>query len=298
MQEATYTHVAFADESNWNHGRFRSLSLVSATVKNARALHRELDIIRQEHNAKEFKWTNTKWRHGIALADFFFQRCDRMRVDVLIWDIEDSRHKNVYRRDDKANFARMYYHLLHNVLKKRWSDGACWRIYPDEQKEVDWLKLEECLGWQSWAFEENLFTRMDPASGLRQFYDINEFSCVSSIKFLLIQLADMFAGLAAYSYSAFDKYQQWKRDQDTAPDLFDSDGVSIEKLTFSKSDKERLPVLHHVREEAGRRNFQVSLDSSNGLSTKNPAKPLNFWLYIPQRPTDKAPVKPVRRYSS
>lgn len=292
--ELRYTHIAFADESNWNRGRFRSISLVSTAVEDARAFHRDLEALRQTQGKSEYKWTGAKQRHGIALADFFFQRHDRMRVDVLTWDTEDSRHKDVRHRDDKANFARMYYHLLHNVLKRRWPDGARWLICPDEQKEVDWLTLEQCLAWKSWAVEENLFTQSADLPELREFYNIMGFSCVSSKKYLLIQLADLFAGLAAYSFTAFDKYVQWKNDQDGTPLLFNSCDCCNEKLKLSNNDKERLPILHYVRKEARKQTLGVSLKLSNGLCTRNPNKPLNFWLYTPQRSNDKAPIKSGR----
>lgn len=181
-----------------------AISLVSAAVEDARAFHRELDALRQSHGRIEHKWSRTKRGHGIALVDFFFAHRDQMRVDVLVWDIEDSRHGCLRNRDDKANFVRMYYHLLHNVLKRRWPDGARWLICPDAQAEVDWDTLEQCLGWKSWAVEENLFTHCGE-SGLREYYNIHEIRCVCSKELLLIQLADLFAGLAAYSYRAFDK---------------------------------------------------------------------------------------------
>ena len=286
-----YTHVAFADESNWNQGRFRSISLVSAAVEDARKYHIELNTLRKSHNKTEYKWKDAKKYHGIELVDFFFARCDRMRVDVLVWDIEDSRHVGLRYRDDKANFARMYYHLLHNVLKRRWPDGAYWNIYPDAQKEVDWEVLEQCLSWKSWAKEENLFTQCGEVSGFREYYNIQQFCCVCSKEYLLVQLADLFAGLAAYSYLAFDKYKQWKCEQNPTPFLFDVSDCGFEPLKLSNSDKERLPILHHVKKEASARKMQVSLGSSNGLRTNKPSSPLNFWLYIPQSDTDKAPVK-------
>ncbi|NQU43199.1 DUF3800 domain-containing protein [bacterium] len=293
MTNSDYTHVAFADESNWNQGRFRSISLVTAAVEDARAFHRELDTLRQSHGRTEYKWKKTKRAHGIALADFFFARHDRMQVDVLVWDIKDSRHGGLRGRDDKANFTHMYYHLLHNVLKRHGNDGTRWLICPDVQKEVDWLTLEQCLGWKSWAVERNLFTQCGE-SGVRDFHNIHEIRCVCSKEYLMVQLVDLFAGLAAYSYAAFDKYQQWKIDQDATPSLFGPCDCGIEKLTLSNSDNERLPILHHVRQESGKRRLQVSLDSSNGLCTKTPINPLNFWLYTPQRANDRAPLKSAR----
>lgn len=293
MQQTEYTHVAFADESCWGHGRFRSIALVSTTADDARAFHKDLDALRKKYGKSEFKWENIGRPHGIALVDFFFQRRDRIRVDVLIWDMEDSRHKDVPGRDDKANFARMYYHLLHNVLKRRWPDGARWLICPDEQKEVDWLTLEQCLAWKGWAAEENLFTQHGLMLSLREFYNIEDIQPVASDDMPLVQLADLFAGLGTYSYLAFKKYNQWKRNHEQTAWLLDPGDCGVERLPLSKSDKKRLPILDHLRQEAGRRALQVSLDSSRGLCTRNPKKPLNFWPYKPQRSDDKAPSRTV-----
>ena len=42
-----------------------------------------------------------------------------IRIDSLMWDIDDSRHK-ISGRDDTANLCRMYHHLLRNVFLERW----------------------------------------------------------------------------------------------------------------------------------------------------------------------------------
>lgn len=291
MTKVAYTHVAFADESNWNQGQFRSIALVSAAVEHAREFHRKLDSLRESFGRREFKWKNANQRHGIALADFFFLRLNRMRVDVLIWDMEDPRHKDVRGRDDKANFARMYYHLLHNVLKQRWPDGASWLICPDEQKEVDWSTLEQCLAWKSWAVEENILSKCGALPELREYYNIDQFRPVSSKKVLLVQLADMFAGVGAYSYTEFDKYVHWKNKQDATPSLFKPGDCGEPMVKLSKRDRERMRIVHHIRQEAGKKRLRLSLKSSRGLCTKNPNFPLNFWLYTPQRAEDKAPVR-------
>ena len=48
MTTSQHSHVAFADESNWNRGRFRSIALVSAAVGDGRAFRRELHRVSQE----------------------------------------------------------------------------------------------------------------------------------------------------------------------------------------------------------------------------------------------------------
>lgn len=247
--------------------------------------------MRKEYGKREFKWYRAGPGHGVALVDYFFHRRDRMRVDVLIWDMEDSRHKQVRHRDDKADFARMYYHLLHSVLKLRWPDGARWLICPDQNDVVDWLTLEQCLGWKSWAIEAGLSHSTDQTGALRDFYNIQELRPVCSREYLLVQLADLFAGLGVYSYSAFDKYVQWKREREPTQSLFPQWDSGLRRPRIKKTDRKRLPILHHVREEAGRWGLHVSLESKGGLYTWRPSEPLNFWLYTPQCASDKAPAK-------
>jgi len=74
VSDTAYTHVGFADESNCSQGRFRSISLVTATVDDARAFHQDLDGLRQSHGRTEYKWKGAERRQGIALGDFFFAR--------------------------------------------------------------------------------------------------------------------------------------------------------------------------------------------------------------------------------
>ena len=291
MIESAPTHIAFADESNWNRGRYRSISLVSARLDDARRFHHELNSLRKSHGKSEYKWSDTRERHGIALAGYFFSRQDKIRVDVLIWDIEDSRHGGLRNRDDKANFARMYYHLIHNVLKRRWPDNARWLICPDSQKQIDWLTMERCLAWKSWAVEINLFDQLGNPD-FQKYYCIEEIREVCSKTNLLIQLADLFAGLGAYSYLAFNKYQRWKQRQEGPLLAFEASETDVGEAELSSSDHERLPILDYIRNEAAKYGLQLSLDSSGGLSTKNPARTLNFWLYRSQRKDDRAPIRP------
>ena len=272
-------------------GGFVQSPLVSAAVEDARVFHQELDALRKSHRKKEYKWKDINKKHGIALADFFFDRSDRIRIDVLTWDMEDSRHHHIFRRDDTANFARMYFHLLHGTLKRRWPIGARWLICPDGQKAVEWETLGKCLDWKSWVKARQLFAKVLGCHDFDRYYNIHAIRCGCSKDYLLIQLADTFAGLAAYSYSAFEKYQQWKDDQNPTSSLFDRPDLGIKQLPISNSDKERLPILHHIRQQAGKHKLNVSLDSNGGLLTKNPSNPLNFWLYSPQRSDDKAPTK-------
>lgn len=290
MTKVRSTHIAFADESNWNHGRFRAISLVSAKTDDARLLHCELETVRKKLNKSEFKWSNANKRYGIELADFFFSRQDKMRIDVLVWDTNDSRHCGLRNRDDLANFACMYYQLIHNVLKMRWPDNARWTICPHSQNQINWKTMERCLAWKSWKAETGLFDLLSKSS-FREYYRIEEIREVFSETHPLIQLADQFAGLGAYSYQAFERYQRWIHEQEGPSLAFDGSGTNMTGFKFSNSDLERLPILDHIQNTAKKFKLQLSLDSSGGFSTKRPERPLNFWLYKAQSVKDKAPLK-------
>lgn len=126
----TVTHVGFSDESNWNTGRFRSLGLVTAPLEYLDGLARELRHLLEESDMAEFKWKKldgAKERFTAQkMCKFTVDKACAMqlRVDVLVWDIQDSRH-SVHGRDDIANLQRMYYHLFRNVLRARWQTMQC-----------------------------------------------------------------------------------------------------------------------------------------------------------------------------
>jgi len=297
MSRNDYSHVAFADESNWNKGQYRSISLVTAEVDDARDIHCDLDEIRSQHNIKEFRWNKTNGKLGTEIASLFFKNCKRMRVDVLIWNMDDFRHKDVKRRDDREDFARMYFHLLLNVFRIRWPDNAHWFIFPDEFSDMNWDKLQERLNWKRWSQEQKLPLSINSLSELNKYYNIQGLQPVSSKKYLLVQMADLFAGLATYSHQSANKYHAWRDKEAGKQNLFGNQGNDV---ILSHNDKERLPILSHVYDNATNMSLQVSLDSTSGLRTYDPKNPLNFWLYQPQRMNDKAPVKkePPNSYST
>lgn len=117
-------------------------------------------------NVKEFKWkkvNGAKERFAaLKLCDFAVEYAYQgiLRIDVLIWDTEDARHK-VLLRDEIANLQRMYYHLFKNVLRLRWLSDAVWQLYPDEHTAMDWEIVQDFLEYASEnvGIERSLFTR-------------------------------------------------------------------------------------------------------------------------------------------
>jgi hypothetical protein len=261
-------------------------------------LENELLRLLEESGVSEFKWNELDGARerfaAIKMCEFAIENAlaRKLRVDVLIWDIQDSRH-NVPGRDDIANLQRMYYHLFRNVLRARWPDDAIWRLHPDEHTALDWETVKDCLEAKSTSIQEDC--TLFPVVGLKvrlcREFGIEEIQTVSSGEHPLLQLADLFAGLAAFSHEKFDEYRMWLAT--TSPQMFllDEARASIDP---SRASQERFEVLKRFDEMCKEKKLGVSLKTTRGLWTPDPKNPINFWLYGPQHPEDKAPQKRSR----
>jgi len=292
------THVGFADESNWNDGRYRSLGFVSLPIGCVRSFGEDVQILLSESNVKEFKWVllaGARERFAAEkLCAFAVHKAlaGLLRVDVLVWDTEDSRHR-VAGRDDVANFQRMYYHLFRNVLRSRWPNDGVWRLHPDEQTALDWRAMQDCLESVSTTVDANrdLFTGGEFHIRLRNEFGITEIKPASSQEHSLIQLADLFAGLAVFSRMKYNEYQNWLRANSEQAGLFQDDDPTGKQ---SRRSATRFAVLKNFDQMCKQRSLGVSLKSKQGLWTPKPENPINFWQYEPQHQEDKAPRKSMR----
>ncbi len=103
-----------------------------------------------------------------------------------------------------------------------------------------------------------------------------------------MQVADLFAGLGVYSRANYERYPAWRVAAAGQLALFND--AEAGSLTLTSSDRERCPVLHELVERCRVRRLGVGLEGSHGLETRNPRNPINFWVYRPQRLSDKAPA--------
>lgn len=165
-------------------------------------------------------------------------------------------------------------------------------LHPDENTALDWLTVQDFLDAAGFGIriDGNLFE-----GGFRlrleQDFRVLQIVEVSSAKTPLSQLADLFAGLGAFSYSAYDKYESWLHSQSGQMSLFDYQPCKV-----SNSERERFTVIKHLDEQCKKKHkLGVGLRSSRGFRTYNPANPINFWLYEPHHPDDKAPTREVRK---
>lgn len=290
------SHIAFADETRHNIGRYRGIGLISLRYEHLWSLCVALQSLLQESGITELKWQKldgAKYR----FAALKILRCTvksacagLLRADVLTWDIQDSRH-TVRGRDDSANLQRMYYHLFKNVLHTRWPNQSKWRLCPDENSAMNWSEVEDFLDKSSTTVEVrcDLFTQGGFKARLKQDFGIEQITPCKSHEEPLVQIADLFVGLGVYSRISYGQYEHWSQDNRGQLALFTNVISTAAKL--SRSDRERCCVLDEFDAMCKRQKLGVSLKTNRGLKTFDPANPINFWWYESKHEGDKAPVK-------
>lgn len=298
MRTPAPTHVAYSDESNYNKGRFRNLALVTLALANRDDTDRQLRVILAESGVKELKWAELKQARErfaaekVVCAVVGLATAELLRVDVLTWDTQDDRH-SVQGRDDIANLTRMYEHVAQNVLARRWPSEACWVLHPDENGQIMWNRVRRNINSRPAhlrslsAFEQQTLLPPVPDWVNVEVCEITQ--CVSHEQ-PLCQVADIFAGLAVYSRTSYDKIEAWERLNSRQGCLDLGDAPSPPRL--SNSDKERIPVVLLLDRLCKAKKLGVSLRKTRGFWTPDPKEhPINFWLYEAQHDADRAPVK-------
>lgn len=287
IQDCPTSHIAFSDEAYWNQGRFRAIALITSSYDDYKILSSELENIIKSCNISELKWTNVTKNTGLKVINFVFNHLGTLRIDVLIYDIEDSRHKNVKNRDEAQNLQRLYYHLLHFVLKNCWQNDATWNWYPDEHNCIKWGELHKCLSSSSWSLDQDLFITNISLS-FYNYYKINNILPSKSDEHPFIQLADFFAGLGAYSYQDYNIIKSEFDKELAQSNIFEN---CNNNYILTKSQKNRIPLIKEVYKKAKNSKFNIDFEKTSGLCSKPTKNSLNFWLYKPQSDKDKAPTK-------
>jgi len=284
-----FTHVGYGDESHWNTGRYRSLGLVTLKASDLDETVAAAQDALDRSGVQVFAWKELRTANQAAAAKRLCAFACRLalagtiRVDVLIWDTYDSRHQ-IQGRDDTANLARMYYHLVVNVVERRWPRCSTWKICPDSREDTDWKPLERSLQYPSRNMKAS--TRLLPDQCSQPHASARlRVTPGNPQKQPLIQIADLFAGMAVFSWSEHAKYENWKTRESGQQSMF---GEASE-LKFSSSQAYKARVLQCFDVEHLIRLHGVTHCRGEGLRTRDPSAPINFWMYVPQHEDDKAP---------
>ena len=280
----TPTHIAFRDESRWTLGRYRSISVVSMRADHHREIEELLERVFQQEGsrAREFKWSG-RWRKPRAqlaksLVDTVLREAarDQLRVDTITWDMHDARHRDLA-VDDVENFGVMYFQVMKHVLLRRWRKKAVWALRPDRKRGFDGEALDRVLT----STAARLRTLASPGRAITR---VSSVSPVVSSEYRTVQVADLFAGAAAFSWEYGDEHRRWRRSRTASLDLLPVDPPEV---SGTEKNDLRHGLLGHLREQCAKSLSQRSV----GLETARPLSPINFWLYRPQHQKDKAPVR-------
>lgn len=190
-------------------------------------------------------------------------------------------------RDEVADLARMYFHLLDGVMVTKWPRSECWEVFPDQQSEIDWDTMSDVLATRRRSTDSGGLISASDVRGLVAHPKLRRLQPTDSRTSPLIQLADLFAGLAVFSWRDQEHYAGWVKDEDRQVSLLDSELPSANRTARVEN---ACAVLNHLVSRCKHYRLGVGL-RDGGLRTRPWSQPLNFWFWEPQSEADKAPTR-------
>lgn len=121
--EDNYIYQIYSDESG--NDSLRSICIVSGNSKALLELRKELTDIIKKNKLTELKFSEVRTHKAkIDSALEFIEKAvqfalSKIRIDVLTYNLKDSRH-SIQGRDDIKNFEMMYYKLIRHCCE-RWN---------------------------------------------------------------------------------------------------------------------------------------------------------------------------------
>ena len=290
---------AYCDASGIFAERFQSIGIISGNTANLERLRNELTSILESNDIKEIKFVGINRQDSKkdrTAQQFIFRTINEFvalgltRVDVLTWDTTDSRHSTPG-RNDSENLGILYYHLLCNLTKRY--PRAYWNVIVDKDEKVNFDTLRDCINNKMLqppiAPSLELIVSSRRIEALETVKDIRE---AESDEEPLVQLADLFAGMARFSREKGIECCNWlatygNPEQPPFPDLLVQLGIQ----DYGKSDECRFKLITELCRVCKKHRLGVNIDKRKYLWTPDPTSPINFWPYEPQGEYDKAPVK-------
>ena len=277
---------AYSDESGINVGdRYTSVSVVSGEAEVLNCLRDKLGKTLRDKNVDEVKFSEIK-RYGssVAKAAINFIECtvndfaiyNRVRVDTITTDNACLAGDN-YDSGNKPELERMYYCVLANIVR-RWRYTK-WGFSPDMNSGINWSEIVSFLNMsrlQKRVKKPLLIELMLSEDVQFQFSEVEQ---LNSAEEPLVQLADLFAGMARFSHednvNCAEWVERWRdvKQGELIPYMARNNG----NITRSKECRYRL--IGGLYFLCRRHGLYVSIRSENHLKTWRPQNPINFWDY-------------------
>lgn len=267
--------LGYSDASGWNDKECASIGLISGVPEAFKAVRQSLALTTSD---SELKWESVRSQPKAQVASDALESIlnvaleGYLRVDVIIWN-RLSRRMGYQGHDVLKVLIDMYSQLESTVMAFRWTSASSWTHFADQHDGLDWSIVD--FGTIRRA------TRKSQRGGQRPSLEPTKpIEPVDSKKYRMVQLADLFAGLARFSYTHYD---QVNMPQGSRP----LPGLDGGWTAQSKASEYRSGVLREFLRKCEKRKLGVSLDSSKrGLVTQPTNRPVSFWHYEPQHPED------------
>jgi len=288
----------YGDESGTFDHRFQSVAVVSGEAYMIDELRKKL---RNEINTKgiqELKFSEIEGykSHKAEVARQFinyavreFARYKRIRIDIVTWDIQDSRH-NIPNIDNANNLQIMYYNVLEHMARQ-WNKIR-WNFYPDENSKVNWNEIAKYLNMTRLSRSKLKQPTLVNMIENNQKFNFDEVIPLDSVNEPIIQLADLFAGIARFSCEECPQCVRWLSSFGNRNQLkLKNTHKKISKDRSTRIKECRYQLIGELDRICKSCRLGVSLRKKKKLWTPNRTNTINFWNYEPQGDYDKAPKK-------
>jgi hypothetical protein len=277
--------LAYSDESGIFEQRYQAIGIVSGPDDELAQLRTALKNILDKENVSELKFVNIRRSKGktmkaaqrfltCAIREFAIQT--RLRIDVITWGDENS--LEVIQSNNRIAKLEDMYHRVLTHIGRQWRQ-INWNFYPDVNSQIHWNQIISFLNRTSLVrFKPRLlqlFENNDPNQSFK-FSNVKELS--SSCE-PLIQLADLFAGMARFSREKGEQCVQWLNSWGSKAQLR---FLELLKNGYSESDttrtnRARFELIGKFDKLCKRYKMRVSLKTNKCLWTFDPTYPINFW---------------------
>lgn len=290
--------LAYSDESGTFDHPFQSIAIISGQEATLSQLRNDLSKILDDNDIPEVHFSDISV-YGSAMAKAARQFINisisnyvifnKIRIDIITWGISD------IISEDQDNLKYMYYLVL--VFMARSWCNVSWIFYPDINSKIDWQGIRKQLNIANffrYIYKQRILMDLPDSDYSFHFSEIQQ---LDSIQEPLIQLADLFSGIARYSGEKGYYCVQWLHSH---PSYFgkehqlEFDNFCPKNNETTGHDRCIYQLIGNLYKTCKKYKLGVSLATNNRLCTmysKVHNRPINFWNYKPQDKYDTAPVK-------
>lgn len=277
----------FSDDSGAGTDRYRSLALVAVP-------RADLPEVRSAIAPCFIKTSSVEWKdltgdsrkqacaRSLVTAGVRLARQGSLAITILSWDLYDTRHA-VQGRDDTGNTERMYYHAIGATARK--TGATVLSLHPDETSDaLDFRSIQSYLNHTRVAQPKpELLSFLETSPERFRVTEVHEEDSATEP---LVQLADLFAGMARTSLGLSPELKRWRENLGQSASLFEDQTDD----PITRGRRAKFEIIEAANAECKRCRVGVSLDTKGYFWTPNPKNPIHFWLWEPQGDYDKAPT--------